>query len=203
MAYDYYLFINSELNKYNIINQNSLMILSADHGERFYEHNSWVHGPPDIYNEVIHIPLMFKGKGVKKGIYSQNVQLADVFPTIMDWLGDEVLHRLVGKSLIKNINGDLNNNRVIYSDGANRIKQFSFIKNNIKVIVNDKDIKIYDIINDPKERNNLYKKRKFKSLIKEALNFRKKNKQKLLKNRKNRTMSPKMLKRLKTLGYIE
>jgi len=147
---------------------------------------------------------MLSGKGIKKGAYAQNVQLTDIYPTIINWFGDKKFQWLVGDSLIKNISGEIDSERVIYSDGANRIKQYSFIKDNIKVIIDGNNVEVYDLKNDPSERINLKSNKIYENIIKSALNIRKKyNKKHKRKKRESRAMSPTMMRRLKSLGYID
>jgi len=40
--------------------ENTLVVLTADHGEAFGEHGAWGHGvDADLYSEVTHVPLLF------------------------------------------------------------------------------------------------------------------------------------------------
>lgn len=187
----------------NIINQNSLSILTADHGERFYEHDSWIHGGPDVYDEVVRVPLMLKGKGIQKNIHHTAVQLVDLFPTIMDWLGDSKGKEMVGHSLFNPQTGS-----PVYIDGSDKEgtagtgKQpvYAYIKNNIKIIIKGQDIQIYDLKKDPGERNNLYLQGDYQSLVKEAKAYR--GQFPRGRSKKKRSLSESERKRLETLGYI-
>jgi arylsulfatase A-like enzyme len=186
-----------------ILDQDSLLILTSDHGERFFEHQSWLHGDPDVYNEVIRIPLMIQGPGVHPGRFPLNVQLADIYPTVREWLGDKSLPELVGIPLLRHIN-NWNNAflvRDIYSDGAEHPFQYSIIKNMLKIIVDGDSAEIYDLEKDPGEKTNLSKVKVFEILIKEARMFR--NKFKTLEKKRSRKLSPEEMKRLKSLGYLD
>lgn len=43
----------------------SVVAMTADHGEEFYEHEGWWHGT-SLYDEVLHVPLVFKQAGSGK-----------------------------------------------------------------------------------------------------------------------------------------
>lgn len=213
IAHGFFGKIRDSLIEHSILNPSSLLILTSDHGERFFEHGTWIHGPPDIYNEVVRIPIMMKGPGITAGVYDLNVQLADIYPTIVDWLGDRPVQGLVGKSLLKytNIGYILNHDpdhyqykdRVIYIDGTGKRAHYAYIKDGVKVIVNGTKIEVYDLAKDPGETQSLHGKPAYKKLIGLAKGYRKKFERSFDKKRERRGMTPEAKQRLKTLGYIQ
>ena len=69
-------------------NRATLMLL-ADHGEEFFEHRGWKHGPA-LYNEVLSVPLMIRpGNGRRFPAVAPEtlVSLTDVLPTLEHFLG--------------------------------------------------------------------------------------------------------------------
>ena len=48
------------------IAERTLIAVSADHGEEFGEHGQWRHGY-DLYQEVVHVPLMVRAPGLAPG----------------------------------------------------------------------------------------------------------------------------------------
>jgi len=190
------------LHKENVLNEHSLLILGSDHGERFYEHESWIHGPPDVYNEVIRIPLMMKGENIKPGIYTQNVQLLDIYPTILDWFGDQNSGRFPGISLIDYMNGSLDNlkDRIIYADGT-KTNHYAFVRGNLKVILEGEKVEIFDLSKDPQETANLADNPEFGEMISEAKSFRKQFDRLFGKGSKD--LSAEEIERLRSLGYIK
>jgi len=67
----------------------TLIVLTADHGEGFYEHELWMHSEI-IYNEVTRVPLIVKGPGRAKGVHvSELVSQLGIFPTFLDAVGRE------------------------------------------------------------------------------------------------------------------
>ena len=62
----------------------TLIVVTADHGEEFYEHRNWRHGN-QLYNEVVHVPLLFRLPGrLPVERRSDLTMLVDVLPTIVD-----------------------------------------------------------------------------------------------------------------------
>lgn len=71
-----------ELDLYN----NTLIILTSDHGEALGQHGSWVHSL--VYDHTIHIPLILTHPDLPKGkIVEGFVQHIDLFPTIQEMTG--------------------------------------------------------------------------------------------------------------------
>lgn len=67
--------------------EDTLLILTADHGECFLEHDLWTHSY-GLYDEVLHVPLLLRGPSVPAGErVSEFVSLVDVFDTVCDVAG--------------------------------------------------------------------------------------------------------------------
>lgn len=60
---------------------NTLIVVTADHGEAFGEHGKVTHAGP-LFGEVVRIPLIISGPGVKPGFEDYPVQQIDVVPTV-------------------------------------------------------------------------------------------------------------------------
>ena len=66
---------------------NTLIILTADHGEAFYEHGHWEHSQT-LYEEIIRVPLIAKWPGnTPKERRSSMVGEVDIFPTLLEAAG--------------------------------------------------------------------------------------------------------------------
>ena len=60
-----------------------------------------------LYDELLHIPLIFYGHGVKQQkIISQQVRQVDMFPTLIDFLNIPDTNEVDGKSLMPLVNGE-------------------------------------------------------------------------------------------------
>jgi arylsulfatase A-like enzyme len=79
----------------------TVLVITADHGESFFEHGRWGHGH-DLHAQEVNVPLIFHApiEGVPvKGVLDAPVSLVDVFPTLLDMLGLAMPDDLDGRSL--------------------------------------------------------------------------------------------------------
>lgn len=76
-----------KLKKMDIFDE-TLLIITSDHGDAFYEHDVYAHGHTP-YEELVHVPLIMKLPGAHlDGLQvSELVELIDIFPTIANFLG--------------------------------------------------------------------------------------------------------------------
>jgi arylsulfatase A-like enzyme len=64
-----------------------MIIITADHGESFGEHNLMDHGRA-LYEELIKIPLIIKyPSSLKIGAFESPVSLLDIMPTVLSTVG--------------------------------------------------------------------------------------------------------------------
>jgi arylsulfatase A-like enzyme len=69
--------------------EDTVIVLTADHGEEFREHGEWVHGAK-LYDELLRVPLIIKGPGLARGsVVPRQLGLIDLAPTILELLGIE------------------------------------------------------------------------------------------------------------------
>ncbi len=89
----------AELKKQNLYDE-SLIVLTADHGEEFHEHGGWWHGTT-LYDEQLAVPLLVKApKGGPAGVVNEHVVSSlDIAPTIIATAGVAVPKSMVGKAL--------------------------------------------------------------------------------------------------------
>lgn len=77
----------------------SLLVITADHGEEFLEHGGVIHGLTQ-FQEVIRIPLVFHGPGIPAGArVAEPASLVDLVPTCLALLNVPVPDDLDGVSL--------------------------------------------------------------------------------------------------------
>jgi arylsulfatase A-like enzyme len=92
---------------------NTLVVLTADHGEELYDHGGWKHGQT-LYDEQIHVPLILRWDGhIQPGTRLRGtVRLVDLVPTLVGvargtaggksdpaWSGIDLLPALTGGAL--------------------------------------------------------------------------------------------------------
>jgi len=82
--------------------ENTLIVVTADHGEEFYEHGRNSH-KNTLYVESVRVPLIVKwpaGRSAAPGRDGRPVNLIDLFPTLLDATGVTSAAPLNGRSLL-------------------------------------------------------------------------------------------------------
>lgn len=138
----------------------SIVIISADHGESF-SHGWQGHSGVKLYQPLVHIPLLIHLPGQKQGQrIATTVSQTDVAPTILDLLGYSVPAWMDGRSLKKAFEGKQLTTIPVFTmnlDG-NPIKN-KVLKGSVAVYYEDYKLlnsgEFYNLRNDPDENNNL------------------------------------------------
>jgi arylsulfatase A-like enzyme len=80
--------------------ENTLIIITSDHGEAFGEHDLLSHGLGFVYQDQIHVPLLIKYPGQHVAQLSDDlVSQVDLMPTVLDGAGISPPSDLQGRSL--------------------------------------------------------------------------------------------------------
>ncbi|MGB5812868.1 MAG: sulfatase [Polyangiales bacterium] len=80
--------------------EDTLLVITSDHGEEFNDHGSWGHGH-SVYQELLHVPLMFRLPGRLPGGVKipDAVSTLDVSATVTDLLGVSGMPTNEGRAL--------------------------------------------------------------------------------------------------------
>jgi len=139
--------IFDDLKQQGLLN-NTIIIITSDHGEGLYEHGELGHD--NFYDYNIHIPLIIYLPGLKNGIrIDKMTQSVDIMPTLLQILNISTPTQVQGKNILekKNVND--------YVYGYS-LKQYYVKNNDWKLIINfDNEEELYNLINDPEEQVNL------------------------------------------------
>lgn len=69
------------------LDENTLVIVTSDHGELLGDHGLWMKGPFH-YEQLVRVPLLMMGPGIGEGVVREDlVSLVDVVPTVLQWTG--------------------------------------------------------------------------------------------------------------------
>jgi arylsulfatase A-like enzyme len=146
---------------------NTIIILTADHGEAFWEHGVDTHGST-VYDEVLKVPLIISWPAMIAGAKSvaSQVRLIDLFPTVLEMAGASDACHGEGVSLLPLMEG-----RQVEAEGKLLPAHIAYADNGMvkpprvkclrtrdyKVIVNREtsEVEIYDLKKDPGETRNL------------------------------------------------
>lgn len=85
----------------------TLIVVTSDHGDAFFEHGVKGH-QNDLYDEVLHIPLIFSWPGqVQAGQrYAEQVSIIDVMPTVLALAGLPTPPEALGRDLSPLLRGE-------------------------------------------------------------------------------------------------
>ena len=84
------------------LRDNSVVVVTADHGEEFADHGGFFHGFT-LYDEMLHVPLIVAARGTWRFapvVDSRLAQLTDIFPTLVELAGGVPRSDLDGRRLI-------------------------------------------------------------------------------------------------------
>jgi len=95
----------SELERRHFLDR-AIVVVTADHGEEFWEHGGLTHGIT-LYDECVHVPLIMLVPDQHQGRrVTENVSLVDIAPTLLDLLGLPAEPHFEGRSLAPWLRGD-------------------------------------------------------------------------------------------------
>jgi arylsulfatase A-like enzyme len=158
--------------KNNNMLENTLVVITSDHGEEFWDHNNFEHGHT-MYNELLRVPLIITGIKLKHLTVNTPVRSIDLLPTVIDILSVEAQHyNLKGVSFLNLLEGKKEGpGRPIFAMGTlYGDEKYCLIKDNNKIIINTGNrkgkgnligsgnkskLEFYDMAKDPMETENL------------------------------------------------
>ena len=83
------------------LQDNTLVILSADHGDEFLEHGDIFHQSQYLYDELIHVPLIMNcPDALPSARVPKIVRHIDVMPTLIEIVGATDIESMLGQSLV-------------------------------------------------------------------------------------------------------
>ncbi len=188
---------------------NTLIILTADHGEEFLERGDyWIGHTKKLYQEQIHVPLIMKLPGHnEQEIMHEYLGLINLMPTIVDyaglWIPGE--YRCEGQTIDMSDIEELGN-RAIFSQTRRWTSLQSVTWKGWKLIYNPivKSRQLFNLQKDPAESRNLAREND-KALNAMEIVLQKWNGQ--IKSRKTQAEEPdfaeEQKRHLRSLGYLQ
>lgn len=143
------------------LEKNTIVIVTADHGEEFGEHGGQYHDSKP-YRELNHVPLVFKVPKTSPAVIRTPVELADIVPTLRDLVGlRPEAAEFDGQSLLAAVAGRRSPTDVgAYSEtyvrdlGVIRRGLFTHQWHAIQNLQTNQ-VELYDIVADPFEQTDL------------------------------------------------
>jgi len=120
---------------------NTIILLTSDHGEEFYDHNGWWHGTT-LYQEQISIPIIFKlpSGHLNGSIRLDNARHIDIAPTLLSLCGiPKNANMEFGRNLFNPANSQSKDWDVLAEENHEGNIISSYIKGSHKHIKTNKD----------------------------------------------------------------
>jgi arylsulfatase A-like enzyme len=146
--------------------EDTLIVVTSDHGEEFQEHGSVLHGRTQ-YQELLRVPLIVAGPGVPSGVVvDQPAHGVDVAPTLLAALGVDSAVAKDGLDLVPTWRGERLPERLLFAEADQDNRYTSGEHNDGKCMVRreaDKllvdlrapRMELYDLAVDPTEQRDL------------------------------------------------
>lgn len=136
--------------------EDTLVVLTADHGEGMGQHGFYGHGAR-LWEEVVHIPLIYSGYGLAPREVTQPVCTVDLVPTLvelcdLDWPSSQPLD---GTSLVGALRGEELPDRSIritghYAPAKTKRPQAALVRGDTSVVLDiDGEVRDRDLFGEP------------------------------------------------------
>ena len=188
----------------------SLIIFTADHGEDMGSHNYYFSHGENLYNSLIHVPLIIKQSKTLSGMKTNFVQQLDIIPTIFNMTDikselpyrgfDLFEHPQRSREIISETSTVLVANKdrsSIINDGFKLIHTYSY-----------KKTELFDLNTDFNEEKDLFNDHKYRQRANDLFGKLKSNLEKDLLDlgdisKPKKKLSEEEIKKLKSLGYAQ
>jgi arylsulfatase A-like enzyme len=139
------------------LSENTLVVVTSDHGDEFQEHGGAGHGHT-LFQELVHVPLIWAcpGGAAHPRKVDEVVQSIDIAPTVLEFLGLEAPAQMEGSSFMRPLAGKRREPRPAFTE---------LRKGNLKAVVLEESKLIrrgatqpasaYDLAADPGEQDPL------------------------------------------------
>jgi len=139
--------------------KNTMVIITADHGEQFFEHGRLGHD--DLYDETLRIPLIiYYPKGFENNKMTNHVSHVDLFPTILDVSDQDIPIYLSGESILKQVENNEDGERLLLAEYNS--KQRKRLMKSVRTVdwkflcnIKRSRFMFFDLENDEKEQHSL------------------------------------------------
>lgn len=186
--------------------ENTIIILTGDHGESLGEHGEMTHGY-FAYNSTLAVPLIISIPGEKHAEINHYVSHQDIFPTVCDALKIKVPDFIQGISLLPAIKGKKLPKRKIYFESLYPYYSRGWAPLRGLISGEEKFIdspipELYDLKKDFNESKNLAGGRNIEGKRKELNKFITNHSNPIHVKSSQRVIDRESLEKLRSLGYV-
>jgi arylsulfatase A-like enzyme len=130
----------------------TLLVIGADNGEAYYEHETVCHAGP-IFDESVRVPVILHGPGVEPGTYPGLSQALDITPTVLGLLGLPAHPSFQGLDLLRAPDARARSVHIVAQ--TPKASQLALVRDGWKIIYDywyDTYL-LYDLTRDPGEKH--------------------------------------------------
>jgi len=188
--------------------ESSLIIFTSDHGEGMGGHDYYFAHGENLYNSLIHVPLIIKLGRELTGARTDFVQHIDIVPTLLNILDIETDFRFRGDDLRR----ESSTNREIFAEMISSTNNYetksSIVTGGFKLIHTPvyKQYELFNLIDDPREERNLIEapnhRQRGRDLKERLSKIPKGELLELRKGSRRRRLTNEEKEKLKSLGYV-
>jgi arylsulfatase A-like enzyme len=198
--------ILDELKRYHVLTETDIIVV-ADHGESFGEHDRFYTHGEDIYEPALQIPMILAGRFFPDRTLENNLtSITDIAPTLLSGCGISIPSVMTGYNLLdqqsKRQSELIENYGIILAKNAE--KQRGIRTSNWKCVLNGdySSRRLYDVAGDPLEMEDVQS--KYSQVAVELDHLVQDGFQRADQNRKPSDIdsSTETLNKLKALGYV-
>lgn len=194
------------------LRDDTLLIVTSDHGEGLEEHGEAVHGF-FVYETTLHVPLLMRGPGVVPGTRVEPVtRTIDVMPTALDLLGlrDAIPAHISGRSLKPALDGTAIADEPAFAESLVPLIHYGWsdlrtVRDGRWKYILAPRPELYDLARDPGERQNLADREPQRArALRAGLEQRLRSEDAALRGagRGTAAVPPDLLEKLGALGYV-
>lgn len=153
------------------LSETTVVVITSDHGEEFWEHGLWFHGK-SFYRASIEVPLIvYLPEAIRRRLdlprvarIRQPVRLIDLYPTLAEILDVDLEHQVQGRTITGLLRGENLPGVPIYSEGLFNTDDEgrSIREGNFKLVWRFQDgvdetprLTLFDLARDPAETQNV------------------------------------------------
>lgn len=191
---------------------NTLVVVTADHGEMLYEHERYAHGNLPLWEEVIKVPLIVKfPKGKRPAALAREVNeltsSVDLLPALADLLGRPAPKYARGAAIFSGEFSGLAmiEGRACVAELNDCLASTAVLSDAYKLIEYPGQTLLFDLEDDPMEQNSIAEKRPSLSgeLQAAAARLRSESTTEFLALDTETKVDEEALERLRGLGYVQ
>ena len=145
----------------------TVLLLTSDHGVQYREHGRTTYGQT-VFNEEVRVPLLILVPRLKGRKVSDYVSSVDHLPTLIDLFGIKADYKVEGRSYLPALFGKrLSDSRPIFAETRKYHQSVAIIRDHMKLIqwVRTGALALFDLDRDPGETRNLIEESRYRSVF--------------------------------------